>query len=705
MANTVQIVVTGTDKSGPAINSATQNIKNVGTVAAGILSANILQGAATRMQQFVSSTVKAASDLGESVNAVGKVFGEEASFVEKWGKDNAASFGLSQRAFNQLVTPMGALLKNTGMSMKDVSTNTIDLTKRAADMASVFNTDVSTALNAIQAGLRGETDPLEQFGVHISAAAVEQEALAESGKKVASALTEQEKATARVNLIMKQTASTAGDFAQTSDQYANSQRIANAEIENAQAELGQVLLPILAKAATAASTLAKAFGSLPGPLQTTVLALAGLAAGFVLLAPKISAAKDLFKGFNTHLTDSESKMGKTAKAAGILGAAFVGLQIVGTIASSFSEKFNPNMEVATEGLLRFAKGAELSGEAARAFNEDTGLLGRSLSAVAGSGFSQSMDKVFDSLGLVGDTVQKAHDKVEAFDGALANLVKSGNADAAFILLQKAAKDANVTLEEATNVMPQYRAALEGVNQSTTNVTGSTNDAKKAVQNLQKEFQDTDPLFAYMDAQKQVKSAQDAYNEAVKKSGKNSQEAKDRLADLAQAAINLSGKAKDAAGSFDGHFSPAARRMLSAAGLTKDEIARLETELRKAKAAAEKLDGTNATVTVTTKYVQVGTGPNKAGYAHGGITGAQSGGMRSNQVMVGEHGREILDLPPGTNVHSNPDTESMLNHMSSSGSGLTINLYVAGSILAERDVVKIIRDELDRGGFRGALRAA
>jgi hypothetical protein len=49
-----------------------------------------------------------------------------------------------------------------------------------------------------------------------------------------------------------------------------------------------------------------------------------------------------------------------------------------------------------------------------------------------------------------------------------------------------------------------------------------------------------------------------------------------------------------------------------------------------------------------------------GRAHGGLTGsAQTGGVRADVTMVGEYGREIVDLPPGAHVYSNPDTERML----------------------------------------------
>jgi hypothetical protein len=48
-----------------------------------------------------------------------------------------------------------------------------------------------------------------------------------------------------------------------------------------------------------------------------------------------------------------------------------------------------------------------------------------------------------------------------------------------------------------------------------------------------------------------------------------------------------------------------------------------------------------------------------GLAHGGIASAQDGGQRSGLTMVGEYGRELVDLPPGAHVRSNPDTERML----------------------------------------------
>lgn len=253
-ANEVAILIRAKDEATKTFKDVEQEanglgktLGDVGKIAGGFLAANVIGSAVDGFRNFIGGAVNAASDLGESLNAVNVVFKDHAQTVLDWGKNNATQFGLSQREFNQMATPLGAMLKNTGMDMKDVAGNTINLTKRAADMASVFNTDVGDALTAIQAALRGESDPIERYGVSLNAAKVEARALADTGKTVASTLTDQEKAAARLALLFEQTADVAGDFANTSDGLANSQRIQAARTEELQAKIGQKLIPVMLK--------------------------------------------------------------------------------------------------------------------------------------------------------------------------------------------------------------------------------------------------------------------------------------------------------------------------------------------------------------------------------------------------------------------------------------------------------------------------
>jgi trimeric autotransporter adhesin len=89
-----------------------------------------------------------------------------------------------------------------------------------------------------------------------------------------------------------------------------------------------------------------------------------------------------------------------------------------------------------------------------------------------------------------------------------------------------------------------------------------------------------------------------------------------------------------------------------------DISQLEAQLAKARAELNALNGQTAYTYVinTTSYRY---NKNVTGKAAGGVMGAASGGVRGNMVMVGEYGRELVSLPPGSMVHSNPDTERML----------------------------------------------
>ena len=190
-------------------------------------------------------SVKAASDLGETFNAVGKTFGPAADQITAFGETAAEATGLSQRAFQELATSTGALLTNMGYSQDEAAESTINLAQRAADMASVFNTDVDTALSAINAGLRGESEPLRAFGVGLSDAALKSQAMAMGIYDGTGALDASQKALATEALVLEETSKYAGDFADTSDSMANAQRTVQAQTEDLAAEFGQVLLPYI----------------------------------------------------------------------------------------------------------------------------------------------------------------------------------------------------------------------------------------------------------------------------------------------------------------------------------------------------------------------------------------------------------------------------------------------------------------------------
>lgn len=251
----LEILLTAKDKASKQLEGFGNKISGVAKKAAKLTAAFVAVGAAAATA-FGKKAVDAAIDLGESINAVEKTFGDASDRILEFGKTADKQAGLSRAAFNKAVVPIGAMLQNMGIEAENAADESINLGKRAADLASVFNTDLETALTAIQAGLRGEADPLEKFGVGLKQTAVKAYALEEGIISVGEEMDETSRATAALGLFMKQTDKFAGDFVDTSDQAANRQRILEARIENLSASIGDKLLPVWEKILAAGEWLA-----------------------------------------------------------------------------------------------------------------------------------------------------------------------------------------------------------------------------------------------------------------------------------------------------------------------------------------------------------------------------------------------------------------------------------------------------------------
>jgi hypothetical protein len=168
-----------------------------------------------------------------------------------------------------------------------------DITTRAADFASVFNIDVAEALQVFQSGLSGEAEPLKRFGINLLQSEVQAFALRSGLIEVGETMTEQQKVQARYGLLMETTAKTAGDFANTSDGLANSQRILQANFQDMQATVGGALLPAFAALSAGLLPVVEQLGpvlgdaveSLTPALEDLASQIPGLLTSFMPLVP------------------------------------------------------------------------------------------------------------------------------------------------------------------------------------------------------------------------------------------------------------------------------------------------------------------------------------------------------------------------------------------------------------------------------------
>ncbi len=199
--------------------------------------------AAKAALDFAKSSIAAFSNLDESVNAVEVSFGAAAEGVLELGENSAEQFGLSTRAVNEAAVAMSAFASK--IDEADPADAFGNVLQRATDFASVMNIEVEESLLLFRSGLAGESEPLRKFGIDVSAATVTAVGLEAGLGGVNGKLDEGEKVQARYLAIMEQTEKTAGDFANTADGLANSQRILSAKWEEAQAQLGEKLAPAM----------------------------------------------------------------------------------------------------------------------------------------------------------------------------------------------------------------------------------------------------------------------------------------------------------------------------------------------------------------------------------------------------------------------------------------------------------------------------
>lgn len=235
-------------------------LTGIGAVVGGAL-------AAAGVGRFFSESVDQATELSESLNAVSVAYGEASQSIVKLGEDASTRLGVTQADFNAAAVRFSAFADRVVGEGGDVGGFVDDITTRAADFASVFNIDVAEALQVFQSGLSGEAEPLKRFGINLLDSEVQAYALANGIGEAGRALTETEKVQARYGLLLQSTAKTAGDFANTSDGLANSQRILQASFADMQASVGAAVLPALASLSQAMLPIIEELG----PMLTEIM--------------------------------------------------------------------------------------------------------------------------------------------------------------------------------------------------------------------------------------------------------------------------------------------------------------------------------------------------------------------------------------------------------------------------------------------------
>jgi hypothetical protein len=193
-----------------------------------------------------NGAVDAASHLKEATAAADVVFGDSFTTIEKWAKSASGAFGQSNTQALQAAKTFGIFGQSAGLAGEENAKFSIKLAELASDLASFNDTSPEEAIIALGAALRGENEPIRRFGVLLDDATLRNKAL-QLGliTTTKDALTPQQKVLAAYAAIMEQTSIQQGDFARTSEGFANQQRTLQSQWEDISAAIGDLFLPIM----------------------------------------------------------------------------------------------------------------------------------------------------------------------------------------------------------------------------------------------------------------------------------------------------------------------------------------------------------------------------------------------------------------------------------------------------------------------------
>lgn len=275
-ASAVTELSTGLGAAAGQFGLVTSSAGPAGVAVAAVAGGAVVAGKA------VLSLADAAGQLEQAAGASENVFRGYTQAVEDYASTASQAVGLSETAYLELNNVVAAQLKNLGYGLAQASASSINLTERAADLAAQFGGDTRTAMEAFTSALRGETDPIERYGISITAAKVAAKALELGLWDGKGAVDSFGKAAATEALILEQSTDAAGQFGKEVTTYQGQLQRLTAELTNLKTSIGNGVLPVATDFATVlnyttqqvselqekVAGLGSPLGSLPGWLDT-----------------------------------------------------------------------------------------------------------------------------------------------------------------------------------------------------------------------------------------------------------------------------------------------------------------------------------------------------------------------------------------------------------------------------------------------------
>ena len=311
---------------------------------------------AVEIGRWANDAGKMADTAQQAALSIEKALGPATQSFRDDLEANRKVMGLNRLEVDQLGAKMGLLFTGMGVGQEAAAGFGSSLVAIAGDLAA-FRGDLGetpAALDAMQAALRGEFDPLEQFGVKLSSAKIEAEKLRLAGiDPMFAALSDGEQTMeAVVSLIQREAAPAMGALGDAMDTTAAKTNELKTETEDLQTDLGKVVNevkgPLVSALTWGLRSFVDFFSTLGKNIAWTII---GIQIGIAKLRAKFAEWGEAIQGIVTAVVDAFLAIPRAIGA--ITGK-------VNSLASSIKSKIG-GISSSIRGVLGFATGGTVPG--------------------------------------------------------------------------------------------------------------------------------------------------------------------------------------------------------------------------------------------------------------------------------------------------------------------------------------------------------
>lgn len=278
---------------------------------------------------FAKSCIDLGSDLAEVQNVVDVSFGKMSGAVDAFAKNAITQFGLSELTAKKYMGTYGAMAKAFGVTGEAGYQMSAAITGLTGDVASFYNLSTDEAYTKLKSIFTGETESLKDLGVVMTQTALDQYALNNGFGKTTAKMTEQEKVMLRYQFVMSSLSDASGDFARTSQSWANQVRVLSLQFESLKATIGQGLINAFTPVIRVINAILAKLQTLAAYFKAFTVALFGDAGG----SSDIADSMDSAAGASGAVADN---MGSAAKSAKDMKKSLAAFDEINNLSSSGS---------------------------------------------------------------------------------------------------------------------------------------------------------------------------------------------------------------------------------------------------------------------------------------------------------------------------------------------------------------------------------